>query len=168
MFSWVNPQIPLVNLEYWYTWHSNHRAFSLIDGFDTVQWDIIIENKFHLTNGDIQSDPHFLWQPAIWLWNSWCSLALRFLVLSIDTQSSLVPSYPLHGPHGIVQLVVNKHYVTRILVSPKMDQLVPIKFHEIPWNHPRVGVPVHFAPASASSKSSTPQRDLQPLGWGFP
>ena len=56
----VNPQIPLVNLEYWYTWHSNHRAFSLIDGFDTVQWDIIIENKFHLTNGDIQSDPHFL------------------------------------------------------------------------------------------------------------
>ena len=57
-------------------------------------------------------------------------LGSPFFVGSIDTHSSLVPSYPLHG---IVQFVVNKHYVTIInfIASQKMGSCIPIKFHEI-------------------------------------
>ena len=60
-------------------------------------------------------------------------LGSPFFVGSIDTHSSLVPSYPLHG---IVQFVVNKHYVTIInfIASKKMGWCIPIKSmksHEI-------------------------------------
>ena len=86
-------------------------------------------------------------------------LGSPFYVGSIDTHSSLVPSYPLHG---IVQFVVNKHYVTIInfIASKKMGWCIPIKSmksHEITQ---QLGCLFTSHPLPRARKSSTPQRDL--------